>query len=72
MIEHYSASKVQRVSNEQLPWIKAVLKRNLIDSYSREKERFLGIDKKMIIVYTIIMTMILVLVKKKKKIPVII
>ena len=42
------------------------------DSYSREKERSLGIEKKMIIVYTIIMTVILVIVKKKKKIPVII
>ena len=41
-----------------------------IDSYSREKERSLGIEKKMIIVYTIIMTKILVIVKKK--IPVII
>ena len=35
------------------------------DSYSREKERSLGIEKKMIIVYTIIMTVILVIVKKK-------
>ena len=37
-----------------------------IDSYSREKERSLGIEKKMIIVYTIIMTVILVIVKKNK------
>ena len=34
------------------------------DSYSREKERSLGIEKKMIIAYTIIMTVILVIVKK--------
>ena len=36
-----------------------------IDGYSHEKERSLGIEKKMIIVYTIIMTMIPVIVKKK-------
>ena len=36
------------------------------DSYSREKERSIGIEKKMIIVYTIMMTMILVIVKKNK------
>ena len=38
-----------------------------IDSYSREKERSLGIEKKMIIVYTKIMTKMLVTVKKKYK-----
>ena len=36
-----------------------------IDSYSRENERSLGIEKKMIIVYRVI-TGILVIVKKKK------
>ena len=36
-----------------------------IDGYSHEKERSLGIEKKMIIVYTIIMTMIPVIVEKK-------
>ena len=36
-----------------------------INSYSRVKDRSLGIEKKMIIVYTIIMTKILVMVKKK-------
>ena len=38
-----------------------------IDSYSREKERSLGIEKKMIIVYTKIMTKILVIVKKNTR-----
>ena len=69
LIEHCSASKVQRVSNEQLPSMQSVLERNpqrKLDSYSREKERSLGIEKRIIIVYTIIMTMILVIVKKKK------
>ena len=37
------------------------------DSYSREKERSLGIEKKMIIVYTKIMTKILVIVKKNTR-----
>ena len=41
-----------------------------IHSYSWEKERFLEIENKIIIVYTIIMTMILVIVEKQ--IPVII
>ena len=49
--------------------MQSVLERNpqrKLDSYSREKERSLGIEKRIIIVYTIIMTMILVIVKKKK------
>ena len=48
--------------------MQSVLERNpprKLDSYSREKERSLGIEKIIIIVYTIIMTMILVIVKKK-------
>ena len=69
LIEHCSASKIQRVSNEQLPSMQNILNRTpppkKIDSYPREKERSLGIKKKMIIVYTIIMAMILVIVKKK-------
>ena len=71
LIEHCSASKIQRVSNEQLPSMQNILNRTpppkKIDSYPREKERSLGIKKKMIIVYTIIMAMILVIVKKKKQ-----
>ena len=50
--------------------MQSVLERNpqrKLDSYSREKERSLGIEKRIIIVYTIIMTMILVIVKKKKQ-----
>ena len=63
--------KIQRVSNEQLPSMQSILKRTppppeKIDSYPREKERSLGIKKKMIIVCTIIMAMILVIVQKKK------
>ena len=73
LIEQFSASKAQRLSNNQLPSMQGVLYKKpseKIDSYPREKDCSLGIGEKIIILFTIIMTMILVTIKKQ--IPVII